>query len=113
MPVRATPARPAPALLHVRAGDVLQLRDRISDRPVRFVVTGVYRPRQVSDPYWGLNDVGPGGSSTVSGFTTYGPLAVPAWSPVHAGLTDDPARALDELFVVYVLAPAAGAPGGR
>jgi hypothetical protein len=27
---------------------------------------------------------------------------------VHAGLTDEPARALDELFATYVLAPAAG-----
>jgi len=30
-------------------------------------------------------------------------------SPVHAGLSDDPARALDELFAAYVL----GAPAGR
>jgi len=30
-------------------------------------------------------------------------------SPVHAGLTDDPARALDELFATYV----AGAPAPR
>jgi hypothetical protein len=30
-------------------------------------------------------------------------------SPVHAGLTDDLARALDELFAAYVL----GAPAGR
>jgi hypothetical protein len=30
-------------------------------------------------------------------------------SPVHAGLTDDPARALDELFAAYVL----GGPAGR
>jgi hypothetical protein len=29
-------------------------------------------------------------------------------SPVHAGLTDDPARALDELFATYVAG--AGAP---
>ena len=70
----------AAALLHVRAGDVLQMRDRISGHLVRFAVTGLYRPRQVSDTYWGLNDVGPGGSSTVSGFTTYGPLAVPPWA---------------------------------
>ena len=34
-------------------------------------------------------------------------------SPVHAGLTDDPARALDELFAAYVLTPAAGPAGGR
>ena len=79
-PIPAALPSTAAALLHVRAGDVLQMRDRISGRLVRFVVTGVYRPRQVSDAYWGLNDVGLGGSSTLSGFTTYGPLAVPPWA---------------------------------
>src|SRR5689334_15003163 len=76
-PIPAALPSSAAALLLVRAGDVLQMRDRISGRLVRFVVTGLYRPRQVWDTYWGLNDVGLGGSSTLSGFTTYGPLAVP------------------------------------
>src|SRR6185295_17214686 len=58
--------------------DMLQLRDRISDRLIRFTVTGLYRPRQVSSPYWGLNDVALSGSTTISGFTTYGPLTVTA-----------------------------------
>ena len=62
----------------MRAGDVLQVRDRISDRLIRFTVTGLYRPRQVSSPYWGLNDVALSGSTTISGFTTYGPLTVTA-----------------------------------
>ena len=79
-PIPAALPSTAAALLHVRTGDVLQLRDRISHNLLRFVVTGLYRPRQVSDTYWLLNDVGPGGSSTLSGFTTYGPLAVPAWA---------------------------------
>jgi hypothetical protein len=34
-------------------------------------------------------------------------------SPVHAGLTDDPARALESLFAEYVLAAAPSSPGGR
>jgi hypothetical protein len=35
-------------------------------------------------------------------------------SPVHAGLTDDPARALDSLFALYVLGTAPpAAPGDR
>ena len=59
-------------------GDVLRMRDRLSGHQVRFVVTGLYRPRQVSSPYWGLDDVALGGQSTLSGFTTYGPLTVPA-----------------------------------
>jgi FtsX-like permease family len=79
-PIPAAMPSTAAALLHVRAGDVLQMRDRISGHLVRFVVTGLYRPRQVSDTYWGLNDVGLGGSSTLSGFTTYGPLAVQPWA---------------------------------
>ena len=76
-PIPAALPAAAAALLHVRSGDVLQLRDRISGHQVRFVVTGLYRPTQVSSPYWGLDDIGLGGSSTVGGFTTYGPLTVP------------------------------------
>ena len=75
-PIPAALPATAAALLHVTAGDVLQMRDRISGHLVRFVVTGLYRPRQVSSPYWGLDDIGLGGSSTLSGFTTYGPLTV-------------------------------------
>ncbi len=73
----ALPAAAA-ALLHVTDGDVLRLKDRVSKQYVRFVVTGLYRPRQVSSPYWGLNDIPLSGSSTVGGFTTYGPLTVQA-----------------------------------
>jgi FtsX-like permease family len=79
-PIPAAMPSSAAALLHVRAGDVLQMRDRLSGRLVRFVVTGLYRPLQVSDTCWGLNDVALGGSTTLSGFTTYGPLAVPPWA---------------------------------
>jgi hypothetical protein len=77
-PIPAALPASAAALLHVTIGDVLQLRDRISGQRVRFTVTGLYRPRQVTATYWSLDDVGLGGQSTLSGFTTYGPLAVPA-----------------------------------
>ncbi|MGD0242393.1 MAG: ABC transporter permease [Streptosporangiaceae bacterium] len=77
-PIPAALPASAAALLHVTTGDVLQLHDRISGHQVRFVVTGLYRPQQVSAMYWGLDDVALGGQSTLSGFTTYGPLAVPA-----------------------------------
>ena len=77
-PIPAALPVAAASLLHVRTGDMLQLRDRISDRLIRFTVTGLYRPRQVSSPYWGLNDVALSGSTTISGFTTYGPLTVTA-----------------------------------
>jgi hypothetical protein len=77
-PIPAALPATAAALLHVTVGDALQMRDRISQRLVRFVVTGLYRSRQVSSQYWGLNEVALSGSTTVSGFTTYGPLAVQA-----------------------------------
>ena len=77
-PIPAALPVTAASLLHVRTGDMLQLRDRISDRLIRFTVTGLYRPRQVSSPYWLLNDVALSGSTTISGFTTYGPLTVTA-----------------------------------
>ena len=82
-PVRGQPvpvALPATAaaLLHVTVGDVLQMRDRITEGYVRFVVTGLYRPRQVSSPYWNLSEIAQSGSSTASGFTTFGPLTVQA-----------------------------------
>ena len=82
-PVRGQPipaALPAAAatLLHVTVGDVLRMRDGITKGYVQFTVTGLYRPRQVSSPYWNLSLVAPSGSSTASGFTTFGPLAVPS-----------------------------------
>ena len=73
----ALPASAA-ALLHVTDGDTLRMKDRISGHYVRFVVTGLYRPRQVSSEYWNLNEIALTGSSTASGFTTYGPLIVQA-----------------------------------
>ena len=77
-PIPAALPATAAALLHVSTGDMLRMKDRITGHYVRFVVTGVYRPRQVSAPYWGLNEIALSGSSTASGFTTYGPLDVSA-----------------------------------
>jgi FtsX-like permease family len=81
-PVRGQPipaALPATAatVLHVTVGDVLRMRDRITEGYVQFTITGLYRARQVSSPYWNLSLVAPSGSSTASGFTTFGPLTVP------------------------------------
>jgi hypothetical protein len=83
-PPRSADGRPIPAalptkaaaLLHVTVGDVLRMQDGITKRYVLFVVTGLYRPRQVSSPYWHLNQIAPSGSSTAGGFTTFGPLTV-------------------------------------
>ena len=77
-PIPAALPASAAALLHLAAGDVLRMKDRISNGYVRFVITGLYRPRQVASSYWNLDDIALGGSSTASSFTTYGPLTVPA-----------------------------------
>lgn len=80
-PIPAALPAPAAVLLHVQTGDQLRLRDRESGQLISFRVSGLYRPRQPPGPaagYWDLNDVGAGGATTASGFTTYGPLTVPA-----------------------------------
>ena len=77
-PIPAALPAAAAALLHVTDGDVLRMQDRNTTKYVKFVVTGLYRPRQVSSEYWGLDDIALAGSSTASGFTTYGPLTVQA-----------------------------------
>jgi FtsX-like permease family len=77
-PIPAALPTTAAALLHVTVGDVLRMRDRITEGYVRFVVTGLYRPRHVSSPYWNLSEIAQSGSSTAAGFTTFGPLTVPA-----------------------------------
>ena len=76
-PIPAALPATAAALLHVSPGDVLRMRDRISQGYVRFVITGLYRPRQVAAPYWNLSEIARSGSSTAGGFTTFGPLTVP------------------------------------
>jgi FtsX-like permease family len=75
-PIPAALPATAAALLHVTVGDVLRMRDRITQNYIKFVVTGLYRPRQVSSPYWDLSEIAPSGSSTAGGFTTFGPLTV-------------------------------------
>jgi hypothetical protein len=83
-PGAPAPGQPIPAalpttaalLLHVAVGDVLRLQDQNSGRYVRFAVTGLYRPRQLRSQYWELDDIALSGSSTLAGFTTYGPLTV-------------------------------------
>jgi hypothetical protein len=75
-PVPAALPATAALLLHVTVGDVLRLKDQISGQDVRFIVTGLYRPRQLTSQYWALDDIAPSGSSTLGGFTTYGPLTV-------------------------------------
>ncbi len=75
----ALPATSA-ALLHLRVGDVLTLEDRNSSTRVTFNLTGLYAQRQLpgaAAAYWQLDSLPASGSSTASGFITYGPLLVP------------------------------------
>ena len=67
-------ARSAAALLHPRRVIVLRLRDRVNNREVSFLVTGLFRATPTA--YWSLNQIAASGSSTLGGFVTYGPLVV-------------------------------------
>jgi FtsX-like permease family protein len=76
----ALPATTA-AMLHVTDGALMRMRDRVTGRPLLFRITGLYRPAQLSGTpaeYWDLDNIGFSGSTTVGGFTTYGPLTVQA-----------------------------------
>ncbi|HTU72203.1 MAG TPA: FtsX-like permease family protein [Trebonia sp.] len=78
-PVPAALPASAAALLHVSVGNVLTLRDRISNATVRFKVTGLFAPRRAGGPaaaYWALDELPASGVSATSGFATYGPLVV-------------------------------------
>jgi hypothetical protein len=78
---RAIPAAlpaSAAALLDVRAGDVLRLRDRATSAFVSFDITGIFTPREGpgAASYWTLSDIPASGMANSGGFTTYGPLVV-------------------------------------
>ncbi|MGP8301728.1 FtsX-like permease family protein [Streptomyces inhibens] len=64
----------AAAQLGIKPGRRLTLDNRLSG-PARLTieVTGVYRPKDRTDPYWKLDDLGGRGVRSL-GFTTYGPL---------------------------------------
>ncbi|HEX3513750.1 MAG TPA: hypothetical protein VHT26_07095, partial [Trebonia sp.] len=76
----ALPATTA-ALLKLRPGDVLRVRDRDTGADATFILTGLYAERQSSvASYWQLNSIPASGSvngtGAASGYTTYGPLVV-------------------------------------
>ncbi|MFE1772995.1 FtsX-like permease family protein [Streptomyces sp. NPDC059008] len=64
----------AAARLSIGPGRRLALDNRLSG-PARLTVevTGVYRPKDRTDPYWKLDDLGGRGVRTLD-FTTYGPM---------------------------------------
>lgn len=62
--------------LHLTIGRVLLLRDRANGKKVKLQITGMYRPLNAADPYWGLDLISPTGVSEQADFTTYGPFVV-------------------------------------
>jgi hypothetical protein len=82
-PIPAALPASAAALLKLRPGDVLRVRDRDTGAPVTFILTGLYAERQSpasAASYWRLNPIPASGSvngtGSASGYTTYGPLVV-------------------------------------
>ena len=73
-PIPAALPASAAALLHVSQGDLVRLRDRVNNREVSFLVTGLFQA--TSTAYWSLNQIAASGSSTQGSFVTYGPLLV-------------------------------------
>ncbi|NGO45430.1 FtsX-like permease family protein, partial [Streptomyces ureilyticus] len=59
--------------LSLKPGARLTLVDRLDGPDARIRVSGVYRPAQVTSPYWQLDELGGRGIKEVD-FTTYGPL---------------------------------------
>lgn len=71
--VQAAFPEEAATRLGLKAGTRLTLVDRLGDKPLTVSVTGIYRPADLTDPYWQLDTLGGNGVHTVT-FTTYGPL---------------------------------------
>jgi FtsX-like permease family protein len=77
--IQAALPSPVAALLHVRVGDVLRVRDRLSGEPAAFDITGVFGRRQgtgLAGSYWRLSYIPASGLSASGGSDTYGPLVV-------------------------------------
>ncbi|MEV0776764.1 ABC transporter permease [Streptomyces sp. NPDC050428] len=72
-PVQAALPEEAATQLGLKPGTRLTLHDRLDDKPLAIRVTGIYRPADLTDPYWKLDTLGGQGVQTVT-FTTYGPL---------------------------------------
>ncbi|MGH3169916.1 MAG: FtsX-like permease family protein, partial [Trebonia sp.] len=83
----ASTAAPIPAalpattatLLHVVPGDLLTVKDRVTNAERVFRITGLFARRQLSgnaSSYWSLSTIPASGLSTSGGFTAYGPLVV-------------------------------------
>ncbi|MGW2176510.1 FtsX-like permease family protein [Streptomyces sp. NPDC001732] len=72
-PVQVALPRAAAEALKLKPGAHVTLADRLTDEPLRILVTGTYEAVDRTDPYWQLDELGGRGVRRVS-FTTYGPL---------------------------------------
>ncbi|MFF2012278.1 ABC transporter permease [Streptomyces sp. NPDC058195] len=87
-PVEAALPLPAAKALKLKPGARFTVTDRLTDKPLRVLVTGVYEVADPADPYWQLDELSGRGVRKLA-FTTYGPLltdaAVPGSGRVSAG----------------------------
>jgi hypothetical protein len=67
-------AAPVAAILRVGVGDRMPVTDRVTGRVSRILVTGLWQPRDPTDPYWQLAPDVTTGVSPQS--ATYGPIVV-------------------------------------
>jgi hypothetical protein len=73
-PVQATLAEAAAATLRAEVGDPIEITDRLSKKVGSVMVSGIWRPRDLTDPFWLLV---PGvADGQLPSSSTYGPLVV-------------------------------------
>ncbi|WP_199551889.1 ABC transporter permease [Streptomyces sp. N35] len=69
----ALPQSAAKELDLTPGGPPVKLSDRLDGPPVTVQVTGVYQPKDATDPYWQVDELNGRGARKLD-FTTYGPL---------------------------------------
>ncbi|MET9663645.1 FtsX-like permease family protein, partial [Streptomyces sp. NPDC006510] len=72
-PVQVALPRTAAEALKLKPGSRFTVTDRLTDKPLPVLVTGVYEVSDPADPYWQLDELGGRGIRKLA-FTTYGPL---------------------------------------
>jgi hypothetical protein len=81
-PVPAALPAASAVLLHVAVGDVLRLKDRVSNAAAAIRVSGLYAPNAqaysvgAGDDFWKVNTISAAGYQVLGGFAIYGPLVV-------------------------------------
>ncbi|RKF26158.1 FtsX-like permease family protein [Micromonospora globbae] len=74
-PLQVTLPEKVAATLGLTAGERIPVRDRSSERSSQMVLTGTWRPRDATDPYWRLAP-GVGAGSAAESTTSYGPFVL-------------------------------------